>query len=332
MTVRARPWLLGLAIALALADSSVVTLALPDILGQFDVSITTVAWVLTSYNLALAICAVPASYVARRRPRLVFGVGAVTFAAASLACGLATSFDLLVGARCVQAAGGALLVVSALALLSETLGSDARAAHVWVTAGVLGAALGPAVGGILTQALGWEAIFLVQVPLAVALLVALRGLVAHPLPAPAGRPHLSANAALLLLSGGLVAALFLIVLLLVNGWGMSPATAGIAVTVMPLAAIGAARWAPRSASLGVRTAAGIVLVAGGLTASPSCLVRAGPGRSLRNSSSGPESGSRSWRSRSGRSPAGPIRSCTAAGPSPRATRGSCSGCSCSRRC
>ncbi len=265
MTTRARPWLLGLAIALALADSSVVTLALPDILGQFDVSITTVAWVLTSYNLVLAICAVPAAYVARRRPRLVFGVGALTFAAASLACGLATSFDLLVGARCVQAAGGALLVVSALALLSETLGSEERAAHIWVTAGVLGAALGPAVGGILTQALGWEAIFLVQVPLALALLVALRGLAARPLPAPAGRPQLSANAALLLLSGGLVAALFLLVLLLVNGWGMSPAAAGIAVTIMPLAAIGAARWAPRSASLGVRTATGIVLVAGGLT-------------------------------------------------------------------
>lgn len=263
--MRLRPGLLGLAIGLALADSSVVTLALPDILGQFDVSITTVAWVLTSYNLALALCAVPSAYVARRRPRLVFGAGALTFAAASIACGLATSFELLVGARCVQAAGGALLVVSALALLSETLASEARAAHVWVAAGVLGAALGPAAGGIVTQALGWEAIFLVQVPLAIGLLAALPGLVARPLPAPAGRPHLSANAALLLLSGGLVAALFLLVLLLVNGWGMAPAAAGVAVTVMPLAAIVAARWAPRSASLGVRTAAGIVLVVGGLT-------------------------------------------------------------------
>lgn len=266
MTASLRSALLGLAIGLALADSSVVTLALPDVLGQFDVSITTVAWVLTSYNLVLAISAVPAAYLARRRPRPVFAAGALTFAAASLACGLATSFDVLVAGRCVQAVGGALLVVSALALLSETLGSDERAARVWVAAGVLGAALGPAIGGILTQALGWEAIFLVQVPFALALLVALRGLAARPLPAPPGRPHVTANAALLLLSGGLVAALFLLVLLLVNGWGMSPAAAGVAVTVMPLAAIAAARWAPRSASLGVRTAAGIVLVAGGLTA------------------------------------------------------------------
>ena len=70
-----RRGLLGLGVGLALADSSIVTLALPEILGQFDVSITTVAWVLTSFNLVLAIFAVPAAYVARRRPREAFGVG-----------------------------------------------------------------------------------------------------------------------------------------------------------------------------------------------------------------------------------------------------------------
>jgi MFS family permease len=258
--------LLGLGVGLALADSSIVTLALPEILGELDVSITTVSWVLTSFNLALALAAVPAAYVGRRVPRLSFAVGAVVFAGASLACGLAPSFDVLVGARCVQGVGAALIVTAALDLLSETLGSDARAAHVWVIAGVVGAALGPAVGGILTQAFGWESIFLVQVPVALVLLVALRGLVAHPLPAPAGRPHISANTALLLLSGGLVAALFLIVLLLVDGWAMSPAAAGLVVTVMPVTAIVAGRLAPSSAGVAMRTATGVVLVAGGLTA------------------------------------------------------------------
>jgi MFS family permease len=265
VTLAARSGLLGLGIGLALADSSVVTLALPDVLGRFDVGITTVAWVLTSYNLALAVCAVPAAYVSRRRPREAFGVGALTFAAASLVCGLAPSFWVLVGARSVQAVGGALLVVSALALLSETTGSDARAAHVWVLAGVLGAALGPTAGGIVTQVLGWEAIFFLQVPLALVLLLGLRGLRAEPLPEPAGRPHVGANLALLLLSGGLVAALFLLVLLLVDGWFMSPAAAGVVVTVMPIAAIVAARTIPDTIGLGMRTATGIVLVAGGLT-------------------------------------------------------------------
>jgi predicted MFS family arabinose efflux permease len=285
--------LLGLAIGLALADSSVVTLALPEILGRFDVGITTVAWVLTSYNLVLAVLAVPAAYLARRRPREVFGAGAVVFAASSLACGLAPTFEVLVGARCAQALGGALIVTAALDLLSEATGDEARAARTWVAAGVLGAALGPAAGGVLTQMLGWESIFLVQVPLALCVLLAVRGVSARPVPAPAGRPHLSANAALLLLSGGLVAALFLIVLLLVEGWGMQPAAAGVVVTAMPLAAVVSGRFAPRSVGAGIRTASGVVLVAGGLAAlaflpragwgwtiPPQILVGAGLGLSL----------------------------------------------------
>jgi len=263
-----RSGLLGLSVGLALADSSIVTLALPEILGRFDVGITTVAWVLTSFNLVLALVAVPAALLARRLPRPAFFAGALVFAAASLACGLAGSFELLVAARCVQALGAAFVVVAALDLLAETTGSRPRAARVWVTAGILGAAFGPGAGGILTELLGWRSIFLVQVPLALAPLVLLVALRVPPDRArsSAGRPHLSANAALLLLSGGLVAALFLLVLLLVSGWRMSPATAGLVVTVLPLAAIAAARAPRRSVGVGTRMAGGVVLVAGGLTA------------------------------------------------------------------
>ena len=288
-----RSGLLGLAIGLALADSSIVTLALPEILSQFDVGVTTVAWVLTSFNLVLALLAVPAAYVARRRPRRTFVSGAIVFAASSLACGLAPSFEVLVVARSFQAAGAAFVVVAALGLLSQTTGNEVRAARIWVAAGVLGAAFGPAAGGVLTETLGWESIFLVQVPLTLVPLVALRGVSARPLRAPAGRPHLTANTALLLLSGGLVAALFLLVLLLVSGWGMSPAAAGLVVTVMPLAAIAAARLSPRAVGIGMRTATGVILVAGGLaglaflphagwawTIAPQLLVGAGIGLAL----------------------------------------------------
>ena len=288
-----RSALFGLAIGLALADSSVVTLALPEVLRDFDVELTTVAWVLTSYNLVLAVLAVPAAYAARRRPREAFVVGALVFAGASLACGLAPSFDVLVASRCAQAAGGALVVTAALDLLSETTRSEARAARVWVGAGIMGAALGPAAGGLLTSAFGWQSIFLVQVPLALLPLAAVRHVAARPLRAPAGRPQLGANTALLLLSGGLVAALFLLVLLLVNGWGMSPAVAGIVVTVLPLAAVGAPRLVPGSIGSGIQTASGVVLVAGGLaglaflphagwawTIAPQLLVGAGIGLAL----------------------------------------------------
>jgi MFS family permease len=263
--VTARGALLGLGVGLALADSSIVTLAVPEILGEFDVAITSVAWVLTSFNLVLAVVAVPAAYVSRRRPRESFGIGALVFAGASLVCGLAPSFGVLVGARCVQAVGAALLVTSALDLLSQRDGDD-RAVRIWVAAGVGGAALGPAVGGILTELLGWESIFLVQVPVALALLVALRGVEARPLPAPAGRPSLAANAALLFVAGGLVAALFLVVLLLVDGWGMSPAAAGVVVTVMPLTAIAVGRFRPRSLGEIQGVACGVVLLSGGLAA------------------------------------------------------------------
>jgi MFS family permease len=258
--------LVGLGIALALADSSVVTLALPDILRQFDVEIPEVAWVLTSYNLVLAAAAVPAAYLARRRPVPVFVLGTLVFAAASLACGLAPSFGVLVGARCGQAVGGALLVCAALDLLTEIDGTDARAVRTWATAGVLGAALGPAAGGILTETLGWESIFLVQAPLALLTVAAAWRLRVRPVVVPAGRPNIPANLALLLVSGALTAALFLLVLLLVDGWRISAAAAGVIVSVMPAAAIATSAVAPRVGSTLVRAASGAVLIAGGLGA------------------------------------------------------------------
>ena len=109
----------------------------------------------------------------------------------------------------------------------------------------------PALGterGILTETLGWESIFLVQAPLALLTIAALIGLEARPIRGPAGRPHVPANLALLLISGALTAALFLLVLLLVDGWRIDPAAAGVIVTVLPAAAIATGRLAHRPAS------------------------------------------------------------------------------------
>jgi MFS family permease len=150
--------------------------------------------------------------------------------------------------------------------LAQTEGGDEGALRVWVSAGVLGAALGPAVGGVLTQLLGWESIFLVQVPLALVLLLALRGVAVRPTVAPAGRPSVPANTALLLVAGGLVAALFLVVLLLVDGWGMPPAAAGLVVTVMPVTAIVVGRLRPGGLGAVQGVACGVVLLSGGLVA------------------------------------------------------------------
>jgi MFS family permease len=250
--------LLGLAVGIVLADSSVVTIALPEILARYDVEVETLAWALTSFNLALALAAVPAALVARGRPVPVFAVGVLVFAAASLACAVAPSFSVLVVARAVQGIAGAGIVCAALGLLGG-------AVRLWAFAGILGAAFGPAAGGILTQLLGWESIFVVQAPLILLTAAALFGTRVTVVPEPLERPHLGANAALMLVSGALVAALFLLVILLINGWRLEPLAAGAVVTVMPIAALVAARLAGGIAHW-ARAASGALLISGGLAA------------------------------------------------------------------
>lgn len=264
---------LALAVGVVLADSSVVVLALPEIYRELDVSVTAVTWVLVAFNLVLALSALPAAAAARRLGAArVALVGIATFGAASLVCGLAGSIEVLLGARCVQAVGGAAAVCASLELLPSVVGSERRAATVWAAAGAFGAALGPGIGGLLTELISWQSIFFVQVPIAVVCGAALLG------PArlersreqlaaelePAGRPHLAANAALALVSAALAAALFLIVLLLIEGWRLSPIGAAAAVTVMPVCALAAAPIASRVSSAAGRAAAGVILVAGGL--------------------------------------------------------------------
>jgi MFS family permease len=263
---RTRIALLGLAVGIVLADSSVVTIALPEILAQYDVEIETLAWALTSFNLALALAALPAAFIARRRPTPVFAAGAVVFAAASLTCAFAPSFGVLVGARTVQGVAGAAVVCAALGLLAGVMGADPPAARIWAFAGILGAACGPAAGGLLTQLFGWESIFAVQAPLLLLTLAALHGVRYAPALQPLERPHLGANAALLLVSGALVAALFLLVILLINGWRLEPLEAAAVVTVMPISAILAAHFAGAIRPLWTRAASGVILISGGLAA------------------------------------------------------------------
>src|SRR5688500_12203997 len=171
--VQLRVALLALAVGLVLADSSVVTLGLPSVLSDFDASPEGVSWVLTGYNLVLALAAVPAAMLVKDAAgagRLA-GLGLLVFAAASTACAAAPSLAVLVAARCLQGLGGAAVTCAALELLSAETRSRARGAAIWGAAGALGAAVGPAAGGVLTDALSWEAIFAVQVPLALLCIV-----------------------------------------------------------------------------------------------------------------------------------------------------------------
>jgi MFS family permease len=266
LSPRIRISLLGLAVGIVLADSSVVTIALPEILGRYDVEIETLAWALTSFNLALALAAPPAAFLAGRRPVSVFAIGIIVFAAASLTCAAAPSFGVLVAARAVQGLAGAGVVCAAIDLLAGATGADGRAARTWALAGIVGAALGPAAGGILTQLLGWESIFVVQAPFILLALAALPGTQPAAALRRLERPHVGANAALMVVSGALVAALFLLVILLINGWRLAPLAAGAVVTVMPAAAIVAARFARVVTPHWTRAASGVILISGGLAA------------------------------------------------------------------
>lgn len=258
--------LLAVTVALVLADSAVVTLALPDILRYLDASVGQVAWVLIAFNLVLGLGVVPAAVVsARVPPRVVGAVGIAVFAGASAWCAVAGSIDVLIVARCVQALGGALAVVGCLELLVAEHG-ERRGVGAWVTAGVVGTAAGPFAGGLLTQAFSWQAIFVVQVPFAALAVPAALAVRAAPQRVPdRHRPAVRANLTLALLSAALTAALFLLVLLLVEGWGRSAGTAAVTVSVVPLAALAARPLArllrPPEA---VEVAVGCFLVAGGL--------------------------------------------------------------------
>jgi MFS family permease len=258
---------------LVLADSSIVVLALPQIYRELDTSVAGVTWVLVSFNLVMALAAVPAAHLARRiGPGRSAAVGLAVFAGAGIACGLSSELSTLIAARCVQALGGAAAVTAVLELLPATVGSERRAAAVWATAGATGAALGPAVGGLLTELVSWQSIFLAQAPLAIVAGVPLLAVARHEASTAivaaelgrTGRPHLLANLALALVSSAIAAALFLLVLLLIEGWRLSPIGAAIVVTAMPLAALLGARLGPAAGSARARAAAGAILVSGGL--------------------------------------------------------------------
>ena len=138
---------LSLVVAVVLGDAGVVTLALPEILRDFGAEVGEVAWVLISFNLVLALVAVPAARVCvRGDPAVASIAGLIVFATATTVCAVAPSLGVLIAARAVQAAGGALVIVGCLELLVEATGAERAGARRWAVAGVAGAALGPVLG------------------------------------------------------------------------------------------------------------------------------------------------------------------------------------------
>ena len=272
-----------LAIALAFADASVVVLALPQIVIRLHTSISHVTWVITAYNLALIVTTLLVLPVATRlatRDWLVAGL--TLFGLASLGSGAAGSLTVLVVFRCLQGIGGAVLLCSSLPLFARPGRQGSELLHAWAAMAALGAGAGPAIGGVLTQVFDWRAIFFAQAPVAAAAaLAALRGTSGETATGPAratsdpargatidgrrlGRlsPAL-ANAALLLLSAGLIGALFLSTVLLINVWQLTPLGAAGCLAVIPIATVITGELM-RYRAPEVGGAAGAVVLAAGL--------------------------------------------------------------------
>lgn len=256
-----------IAVAVAFADSSIVVLALPELYAQFDTTIEGIAWVITSYNVVVAIAALALVFLVHRlRAHVVLAGGLLVFLGASIACALADSLTFLIVARAIQGLGAALLLAGALPVLGALTGSSTRGTVVWALAGTFGAALGPALGGALTQAFDWRAIFVAQAPVAGAALLATYGThvkaILDERPAAPLWRTVPANLCLALVFGALVGTLFLGVLLVINAFGYSPIAGAGIVSVIPAATLAARPIATRLPGLLAVTGGALLLAAG----------------------------------------------------------------------
>jgi MFS family permease len=164
---RAARALVATAAALALADASIVALALPPILAEMHTTVTGVAAIVGVYALVLAVAILPGERLVRRfGPSAAGAAGLLVFAAASVGCAVAGSLGPLLVFRAIQAAGAAAGLIAAFDILDA--GASAHGRRLWLGAALAGTAAGPAIGGALTEALDWRAIFAFQAPICVA--------------------------------------------------------------------------------------------------------------------------------------------------------------------
>jgi EmrB/QacA subfamily drug resistance transporter len=170
----ARPhlgWVLGLtstAYFMVVLDSVVVITALPRMQQNLHAGLASLQWTLTAYNIAFAAGIITAAAAGDRfGRRRVFNIGLVLFTAASAACALAPNAPELIAARTVQGLGGAIVLPLSLTILTTAFPAGRRGMIVGIYGGLAGlaVALGPIIGGAVTQGLDWHWIFWINVPI-----------------------------------------------------------------------------------------------------------------------------------------------------------------------
>jgi EmrB/QacA subfamily drug resistance transporter len=236
-----RKWLVSIIVSVGVFMSSldlfIVNIAFPSISRHFGgASLGSLSWVLSGYAIVFAALLVPAGRWAdafgRKR---VFLLGLGIFVTASAACAAAPSVGALIAARIIQAAGGALMLPTSLGLMLPEFEADKRhvAIGLWSATGGIAAACGPPLGGLLVQA-DWRWVFLVNVPVGLAGLVAGSRVLTERREEKAGRPDLLGALTLVVAIGALVVA---IVKGQEWGWGSARVIGLFAATVLLLPAL-----------------------------------------------------------------------------------------------
>ena len=169
-----RPWVLAATIlgsSMAFIDGSVVSVALPAMQADLAAPVSQAQWIVNAYMLLLgALILIGGAAGDRFGRRRIFVIGVLAFTAASVGCGMAPNAAWLIAARALQGIGAALLVPSSLAIISAAYPEKerGRAIGTWAGASALTTSLGPVLGGWLTDAWSWRAIFFINVPVAAA--------------------------------------------------------------------------------------------------------------------------------------------------------------------
>ncbi|HET6636530.1 MAG TPA: DHA2 family efflux MFS transporter permease subunit [Streptomyces sp.] len=167
-------WALVLGFFMILVDSTIVSVATPAIMEGLDADVTSVVWVTSSYLLTYAVPLLVTGRLGDRfGPRKVYLTGLAVFTVASLWCGLTGTIDQLIVARAVQGLGASMMTPQTMAVITRTFPADqrGRAMSLWGAVAGVATLVGPILGGVLVDSLGWEWIFFINVPVGVVGLV-----------------------------------------------------------------------------------------------------------------------------------------------------------------
>ena len=163
-------WAVCVGFFMILVDTTIVSVATPTILGALHTDVNAVVWVTSAYLLAYAVPLLVTGRLGDRfGPRRVYLVGLTIFTVASLWCGLTNTITGLIVARVVQGLGAAVMMPQTMAVITRTFPAESRGRAMSLWGSVAGAAtlVGPVLGGVLVDGLGWEWIFFVNVPIGV---------------------------------------------------------------------------------------------------------------------------------------------------------------------